>query len=101
MNNTADHSQNPRLGDVDETSRLRHRGLIVFCETNLRYEKGLKAWIFLGPYLLGAFVLEIIFNDSTRADSLVPWVGLIVYLISFPIVWRKFLRFVASQGLDR
>jgi hypothetical protein len=47
--------------------------------------------------LLGVFALEIIFNDgATRTDTPLPWAGLIAYLILFPILWRKFLRFVAS-----
>jgi hypothetical protein len=97
MNNSADSSHNPCLKGIDETQQRRHRGLIVFCEKNLRYENGLKAWIFLGPYLFGAFALEIIFMDgSARTDSLTPWAGLIAYLILFPIIWRKFLRFIAS-----
>jgi len=72
-----------------------HSGLIAFCETNLRYEKGIKAWIFVGPYLLGAFALEVAFtNRSGRTDSFTSWAGLIAYLILFPILWRRFLRFI-------
>lgn len=97
MNNSADSSQNTCLAEIDETQRRRHRGLIVFCEKNFRYETGLKAWIFLGPYLLGAFAFEIIFTESSvKTDRLALWLALVAYSILFPIVWRKFLRFVAS-----
>ena len=71
------------------------RGLIAFNETSLRYEKGVRAWIFLGPYLLGAFALEMIFNDGSEAsEHVVLWLGLVAYFILFPILWRKLLRFI-------
>jgi hypothetical protein len=75
------------------------RGFIAFCETNLRYEKGFKAWIVLGPYLLGAFVLERIANTSgdTFALKLALWSGFLAYLIIFPDAWRRLLRWRNSH----
>jgi len=72
-----------------------HNGFIVFCEKNLRYEKGIKAWIFLGPYLLGALGLEMMIDPGhpKATTSLWPWIGFLAYLVLFPSVWRQVLKF--------
>jgi len=80
-------------------SYLRHKGFIVFCETNLRYEKGFKAWIFLGPYLLGAVGLEMMIRGHAQTEtSLGPWLGFLAYVILFPLAWRRFLKLVAVKN---
>jgi hypothetical protein len=74
------------------------KGFIAFCETNLRYEKGFKAWIFLGPYLLGAFVLES--WVTTYRDSLAEFAlggVFLAYLIFFPETWRRLLKWRDSR----
>ena len=78
------------------------KGFIAFCETNLRYEKGFKAWIILGPYLLGAFVLERLANTSgdTFATKFALWSGFLAYLIIFPDVWRRLLRYCSARKAD-
>ena len=78
------------------------KGFIAFCETNLRYEKGLKAWIILGPYLLGAFVLERLANTSgdTFAAKFALWSGFLAYLIIFPDAWRRLLRYRSSRKVS-
>jgi hypothetical protein len=78
------------------------KGFIAFCETNLRYEKGLKAWIILGPYLLGAFVLERLANTSgdTFATKFAWWSGFLAYLIIFPDAWRRLLRYRSSRKVS-
>jgi len=74
------------------------KGFIVFCETKLRYEKGFKAWIFLGPYLLGALGLEMMIAEHAKsATALWPWIGFLAYLILFPFAWRRILKFVALK----
>jgi len=88
----------PSEGNADKNhadAHQRHNGFIVFCETKLRYEKGFKAWIFLGPYLLGALGLEMtIAGHAKTATALVPWIGFLAYLILFPFVWRRILKLV-------
>jgi len=71
----------------------RPKGLIVFCETKLRYEKGGKAWIFLGPYLLGAVGLEMVLHLGQPNSG--PWAmpGFLAYLVVFPSVWQRILKF--------
>jgi len=71
-----------------------HKGFIAFCETNLRYETGPKAWIILGPYLVGAFVFEGIINtsESTFTAKLTLWTSFLAYLILFPEIWRRILK---------
>jgi len=75
------------------------KGFIAFCETNLRYEKGVKAWIILGPYLLGAFVLERLANTSwdSFAAKFALWTAFLTYLIIFPDAWRRLLRWRNSH----
>jgi hypothetical protein len=75
------------------------KGFIAFCETNLRYEKGFKAWIILGPYLLGAFVLERCANsyDGAFAAKLGLWTGFLAFLIIFPEAWRRLLKWRHSR----
>jgi hypothetical protein len=76
----------------------RHKGFIVFCETKLRYEKGLKAWIFLGPYLLGALGLETMITVHAKTVAVLgPWLGFLAYLILFPLIWRRILKFIALK----
>jgi hypothetical protein len=77
----------------------RHEGFIVFCETKLCYEKGLKAWLFLGPYLLGALALEMMITNghAQTATGLGPWIGFLAYLVLFPLAWRRILKFVAPK----
>lgn len=76
----------------------RHKGFIVFCETNLRYERGFKAWIFLGPYFLGALGLEMMITGHVPgATALWPWIGFLAYLILFPLAWRRILKLVALR----
>lgn len=89
-------------GDESEVHRSQ-KGFIAFCETNLRYEKGFKAWIVLGPYLLGALILETIIGTDHSGSFLAlgPWVGFLAYLILFPLIWRRILRFVTSRGTSR
>ena len=73
-------------------------GLVVFCEKKLQHEKGLKAWIFLGPYLVGAFALEMeITGNASSTIALGPWLGFLIYLIFFPITWRRILKIIASK----
>ncbi len=78
------------------------KGFIAFCETNLRYEKGFKAWMFLGPYLLGAFVLERIVNSAGHAfPAMLGWWGaFLVYLILFPELWRRLLNLRSTRKAD-
>jgi hypothetical protein len=79
-------------------SHRRHKGFIVFCETKLRYERGFKAWIFLGPYLLGALGLEMVITERAQtAMALGPWLGFLAYLILFPLAWRRVLTLVALK----
>ena len=74
------------------------KGFIVFCETKLRYEKGFKAWIFLGPYLLGALGLEMMIAEHAKsATALWPWIGFLAYLILFPPGWQRILRLVTLR----
>jgi len=76
----------------------RVNGFIVFCETNLRYEKGYRAWIFLGPYLLGALGLEMVMPRlANAAPSLAPWIGFLAYLVFFPLVWHRILSFISIK----
>jgi len=98
MNNSAKSSHNSFPKENDETFHRRHQGLIVFCENNLRYEKGLKAWIFLGPYLLGALGLEtMIAVHAKTVTALGPWFGFLAYLIVFPLIWRRVLKLITLK----
>jgi len=87
------------IHENDGAVHQRHRGFIVFCEKRLRYEKGVKAWIFLGPYLLGALGLDrIIDTGHAQASTPIwPWIGFLAYLVLFPPIWQRFLKFVASK----
>jgi hypothetical protein len=96
------HRIKPEKSNVQESdahAQRRNNGFVVFCEKNLRYEKGIKAWIFLGPYLLGAVGLEMIVNpgQARATPSLWPWIGFLTYLIFFPPVWRRILNLPASR----
>ena len=76
------------------TPTAPHKGFIAFCETKLRYEKGFKAWLLLGPYLLGAFLFERIVNAAgdASATKTALWIGFLAYLITFPSIWRRVLK---------
>ena len=78
------------------------RGFIAFCETNLRYEKGFKAWVILGPYLLGAFALEKIVNSAGQGftTKLEFWMAFLAYLIFLPDFWRRLLRFRCARKAE-
>src|ERR1700683_2866870 len=94
---------NPAPNDpVDGIPVGSQKGFIAFCETNLRYERGLKAWIILGPYLLGAFVLESLASTSgdTFATKLALWSGFLAYLIIFPDAWQRLLRYRSARKAD-
>ena len=80
----------------------RHNGLIVFCEKKLRYEKGIRAWIFLAPYFLGAVALERVINaEHAKAEpTLGTWIGFLAYLIFFPSVWKYVWNFIALRKTD-
>jgi hypothetical protein len=78
-------------------SALRHpvttshpRGFAYFCEETLRYTGGVRAWLFFGPYLLGAIWLEPAQN-SRSIHGFSPWLVLVAYLLIFPPVWRAIL----------
>ena len=90
---------------TSETSTPVHRqkGLIVFCERNLRYEGGLKAWFFLGPYFIDAFVLEILIdaNPAHAKAALGSWIGFLAYLILFPSAWRRVLKLLVPAALGK
>jgi hypothetical protein len=75
------------------------KGLIFFCETNLRYESGWKAWMFLGPYLGLAIFLETLITASRTSLGLaiVQWLGFLVYLVFFPPVWGRILKLIALR----
>jgi hypothetical protein len=68
-----------------------HRGFIYFCEESLRYNKGLRAWFFFGPYLLGAVWLEPGKKFENTGVSLWSWFLLLAYLLAFPPLWRAIL----------
>jgi len=67
------------------------RGLIYFCEETLCYHKGLKAWIFFGPYLLGAIWLESEWWKGTAFSGTWLSIFLMIYLLIFPAAWRRIL----------
>jgi len=74
------------------------KGFIAFCETKLRYEKGFKAWITLGPYLVGALVLEkTVAEHGEATSSLASWMGFLAYLILFPLMWQRILKLIALK----
>jgi SulP family sulfate permease len=72
----------------------RHGDFIYFCEHSMRYDKGLRAWLFFGPYLIGVVLLELLLDQNGKASSESGMWGLfplLAYLLIFPPVWRKFL----------
>ena len=94
-----------------DVAELQHKGFIAFCETNLRYEKGRKAWLTLGPYFLGAYVWYKTINEGSAEPqkNILPWLGFLAYLILFPSVWKWVLGLLSpkrdqalkSSGLER
>ena len=102
MNNSPDTSVRINAEKNQADSRQPQKGFIVFCERNLRYEKGFKAWIFLGPYLLGAIGLKMLIGSVRMKDTaaLWPWVGFLTYLIFFPSVWRRILKLLGFRKAD-
>ena len=66
------------------------RGFAYFCEETLQYIGGVRAWLFFGPYLLGAIWLEPA-QGSKSVHGFSPWLVLVAYLIIFPPVWRAIL----------
>ncbi len=69
----------------------RRGGFIVFCEKRLCYRSGLKAWLFLGPYFLGALVLDILVDPvkTKLAANPGPWIGFLAYIVLYPVLWRR------------
>jgi hypothetical protein len=73
------------------------RGVAYFCEETLQYIGGGRAWLFFGPYLLGAICLEP--SPTGRSiHGISPWLVLLGYLVLFPPLWRAFLT---ATGLWR
>ena len=69
-----------------------HRGFIYFCEESLRYNTGIRAWIFFAPYLVGAVWFEPGLNlKNSVTPTLWPWLLWLAYLVLFPPVWRLVL----------
>lgn len=69
-----------------------HRGFIYFCEHTLQYNKGVRAWVFFGPYLLGALWLEPGLSlKNVDHQTLGTWLPLLAYLVVFPSIWRALL----------
>jgi len=66
------------------------RGFAYFCEGTLRYSGGVRAWLFFGPYLLGALSLEPTLGGKS-VHGFSPWLMLLGYLVVFPPVWRALL----------
>jgi hypothetical protein len=66
------------------------RGFAYFCEGTLRYMGGGRAWLFFGPYLLGAIWLDPGLGTSS-IHGLSPWIILLAYLVIFPPIWRAVL----------
>jgi hypothetical protein len=75
------------------------KGLIVFCDRNLRYEGGLKAWLSFGPVILGAWILEaaITSHHGGSHRTLLLWFIFLAYLLIFPPAWKKALRFLRRK----
>jgi len=76
---------------TDEVA-TRHRGFIYFCEHALRYDQGVRAWLFFGPYLAGLVLLEPLLDQKQNGGPCTwEFVRLLAYLLIFPPVWRAFL----------
>ena len=75
------------------------KGLIVFCETKLRYESGWRAWMFLGPYLGLAIFFETVITatHSSGGIAVLQWIGFFVYLILFPSIWGRVLNLIVIK----
>jgi len=82
-----------------DAAHPQQKGFIVFCETNQRYEGGRKAWLFLGPYFFGAYILYATINEGhgEPQKSFLPWLGLIAYLVLFPSIWKWVLALVTPK----
>jgi len=100
--NPTEIASEAKVREQDSHAHRSHKGLIVFCDQKLRYEGGLKAWIFLGPYFLGAVGLEWTIAAAERAKGahgpgLGAWLGFILYLVLFPALWRWVLKLVVPR----
>ena len=79
------------MSDPHQPASTPHpRGFAYFCEETLRYTGGLRAWLFFGPYLLGAIGLEPA-QGGKSVHGFSPWLVLVAWLLIFPPVWRSFL----------
>jgi hypothetical protein len=77
-------------GPHPSTTNPHSRGFAYFCEETLQYIGGVRAWLFFGPYLLGAIWLEpALGGQSVHGFS--PWLVLVAWLLIFPPVWRALL----------
>lgn len=70
------------------------KGLAYFCEKKRGYERGWKAWLIVGLYLLGALFLENILHLAQESGSTHQWKSgaLIAYLVFFPVTARWMAR---------
>jgi len=67
------------------------RGFVYFCESRLYYLGGLGAWLFFGPFLLGAVILDSLILRYSGLPSLLGWLALMAYVLVFPPLWRLLL----------
>ncbi len=81
MNESTTYEKEGMAASARADLQRRPQGFIAFCETNLRYEKGPKAWIVLLPYLIGAVILE-----RTTIQTQAGWIAFLGYLVLFPSV---------------
>ena len=85
---------------VEQPGKVKPTTFIVFCETNLRYEGGRKAVVFLGPYLLGCAALELVINSETNFAKwgYWSWTIFLAYLVLFPPFWKRILNSISKAG---
>lgn len=81
----------------DRQAKLHPRGFAYYCEETGRYIGGARAWLFFGPYLLGAIVLEPS-QVGKSLDGFSSWLIVVAYLLVFPPAWRAIL---VATGLWR
>jgi len=72
------------------TANPHPRGFAYYCEETRRYIGGVRAWLFFGPYLLGAIWLEPA-QGSQAVLGFSPWFALVAWLLIFPTAWRAVL----------